>query len=137
MHKSEERMVSENLHDGAAAATNNEDEATQARKSGNTENQHLPSKEECDGPAKKRSKQKNKVKEEEMYDMHDLDDFTEPVSASEDAGFPFANYDKCLLQIEQLGKDCEGQVMVIPHLEYRKDPRTVFTATLPAKILVS
>lgn len=45
-----------------------------------------------------------------MYDMYDLDDFIEPVSASEDAGFPFANYDECLLQIEQLGKDCEGKI---------------------------
>ncbi|XP_023364080.1 POTE ankyrin domain family member A-like [Otolemur garnettii] len=105
-HKSNKVVVSENLYDGAAA-DNNDSGVTPGRKTEKTDNQHFPEQEEYDRPAKKTFKQKNKVKKR-IYSVHDLDDLSQSSeTSSEDTELSSFSYEKLMLQIEQLGMDCE------------------------------
>ncbi|XP_038385656.1 coiled-coil domain-containing protein 144B-like [Canis lupus familiaris] len=90
----------------------------QQRKTGETDNHLFPTtqNEDSDRPAKKTSKEKNKVKKQvnsaEHLDDEHLDDLTQSSeAASEDCKLQYSDYKSSLLLIE-LGMDCKGRAVV-------------------------
>uniref|UniRef100_A0A8C0MNR5 Ankyrin repeat domain-containing protein 26 n=1 Tax=Canis lupus familiaris TaxID=9615 RepID=A0A8C0MNR5_CANLF len=91
----------------------------QQRKTGKTDNHLFPTtqNEDSDRPAKKTSKEKNKVKKQvnsaEHLDDEHLDDLTQSSeAASEDCKLQYSDYKSSLLLIE-LGMDCKDSVSVL------------------------
>ncbi|XP_077746696.1 uncharacterized protein LOC144309480 isoform X2 [Canis aureus] len=135
-HTSNKMEGAENIYDAAAAAAAAPALGTalavaaaaaaaapaagliQQRKTGKTDNHLFPTtqNEDSDRPAKKTSKEKNKVKKQvnsaEHLDDEHLDDLTQSSeTASEDCKLQYSDYKSSLLLIE-LGMDCKGRAVV-------------------------
>ncbi|XP_038514213.1 ankyrin repeat domain-containing protein 26-like isoform X3 [Canis lupus familiaris] len=136
-HTSNKMEGAENIYDAAAAAAAAPALGTalavaaaaaaaapaagliQQRKTGKTDNHLFPTtqNEDSDRPAKKTSKEKNKVKKQvnsaEHLDDEHLDDLTQSSeTASEDCKLQSSDYKSSLLLIE-LGMDCKDSVSVL------------------------
>uniref|UniRef100_A0A7N9CJN6 Ankyrin repeat domain containing 26 n=1 Tax=Macaca fascicularis TaxID=9541 RepID=A0A7N9CJN6_MACFA len=113
-HRNSEMEVSANIHDGAT--DNDEDDGLiQERRSGETDHQQFPRKEnkEYARPSKKTSNEKNKVKNQ-IQSMDDVDDLTQSSeTASEDCELPRSSYKNFMLLIEQLGMECKDSVSLL------------------------
>nr|XP_055164639.1 ankyrin repeat domain-containing protein 30A isoform X3 [Nyctereutes procyonoides] len=107
--KSSKMEGAENIYAAAAAGL------IQQRKNGKTDNHLFPTmqNEDSDAPAKKTSKEKNKVKKQ-MSSVEHLDDLTQSSEApSEDCKLHYSDFKSSLLLIEQLGMDCTDSVSLL------------------------
>ncbi|XP_038514207.1 ankyrin repeat domain-containing protein 26 isoform X6 [Canis lupus familiaris] len=107
--KSSKMEGAENIYAAAAAGL------IQQRKNGKTDNHLFPTmkNEDSDAPAKKMSKEKNKVKKQ-MNSVEHLDDLTQSSEApSEDCKLHYSDFKSSLLLIEQLGMDCTDSVSLL------------------------
>ncbi|XP_063493314.1 ankyrin repeat domain-containing protein 26 isoform X7 [Symphalangus syndactylus] len=118
-HRNNEMEVSANIPDGATDDAEDDDDddggLIQQRKSGETDHQQFPRKEnkEYARPTKKTSNEKNKVKNQ-IQSMDDVDDLTQSSeTASEDCELPHSSYKNFMLLIEQLGMECKDSVSLL------------------------
>uniref|UniRef100_A0A2K6CC64 Ankyrin repeat domain containing 26 n=1 Tax=Macaca nemestrina TaxID=9545 RepID=A0A2K6CC64_MACNE len=137
-HRNSEMEVSANIHDGAT--DNDEDDGLiQERRSGETDDQQFPRKENKEyassGPALQMKAVKRTSKESvnspvfekaglltggllqvknQIQSMDDVDDLTQSSeTASEDCELPRSSYKNFMLLIEQLGMECKDSVSLL------------------------
>uniref|UniRef100_A0A2K5MLA8 Ankyrin repeat domain containing 26 n=1 Tax=Cercocebus atys TaxID=9531 RepID=A0A2K5MLA8_CERAT len=136
-HRNSEMEISANIHDGATDDEN--DGLIQERRSGETDHQQFPRKENKEyassGPALQMKEVKRTAKESvnspvfekaglltggllqvknQIQSMDDVDDLTQSSeTASEDCELPRSSYKNFMLLIEQLGMECKDSVSLL------------------------